>query len=168
MAPSITKERLPLDGGTLIAAGSSGMLQTPGSGSSQYTTSILFASAQAAGSPVSISSADGETEIVFTPSKQYTSLIISAPELQEGTTYTVKTGGTVSDAGNGGLGGVYSGGSEYLSAMLSETMTQFAPDGVSAGGIGGMPEMRGQMQEPPGGFTGETPEFENHNFISGY
>ena len=157
-----------LDGGTLIAAGSSGMLQTPGSGSSQYTASILFASAQAAGSPVSISSADGEREIVFTPSKQYTSLIISTPELQEGTTYTVKTGGTVSDAGNGGLGGVYSGGSEYLSAVLSETVTQFAPDGVSAGGIGGMPEMGGQMQEPPGGFTGETPEFENHNFISGY
>jgi len=152
-----------LNGGLLLAAGSSGMLQTPDAASSQYTASIRFSSSQEAGSPVCLFSTDGETEIIFAPSKPYTSLIISAPELQAGETYTVKTGGTASGEETDGFysDGVYEGGSEYISAALSEVITQFAPDGISAGGMmggmspGGMPEMDGQRQEPPGGFDGE-------------
>ena len=69
-----------LDGGTLIAAGSSGMLQTPGSGSSQYTRPVSYLPLHRRPEVrFRFPPADGEREIVFTPSKQYTSLIIGAP-----------------------------------------------------------------------------------------
>ena len=102
-----------ITGGTVIAAGSSGMAENFGSGSTQGSILLNLSSAQAAGSTVTIEDEDGEVLASFSPTKSYQSVVISTEGMTEGGTYTVKAG-TVSETvtldsviyGNGmGMGG---------------------------------------------------------------
>lgn len=78
-------------GGIFIAAGSSGMAENFGNSSTQGVMMVTVNS-QAAGSAVSLSDSSGNELVSWTPEKEYTSVIISCPEITTGQEYTLTTG----------------------------------------------------------------------------
>ena len=78
-------------GGIFIAAGSSGMAENFGDSSTQGVMMVTVNS-QAAGSAVSLSDSSGNELVSWTPEKEYTSVIISCPEITTGQAYTLTTG----------------------------------------------------------------------------
>lgn len=78
-------------GGIFIAAGSSGMAGNFGDSSTQGVMMVTVNS-QAAGSAVSLSDSSGNELVSWTPEKEYTSVIISCPEITTGQEYTLTTG----------------------------------------------------------------------------
>ena len=78
-------------GGIFIAAGSSGMAENFGDSSTQGVMMVTVNS-QAAGSAVSLSDSSGNELVSWSPEKEYTSVIISCPEITTGQEYTLTTG----------------------------------------------------------------------------
>lgn len=79
-----------ITGGILIATGSSGMALNFGNTSTQG--SILYNASTIQSELVSISDSNGTVLASFTPNKQYNSVVISAPEIKSGETYTLIIG----------------------------------------------------------------------------
>jgi spore coat protein CotH len=125
-----------MKGGTIVAAGSSGMAQSLGTSSSQYSVAITYTSSQAAGTIVHIESESGDDILTFAPAKTYQSVVFSSPQLKKGGTYTVYSGGSSTGAVTDGLysGGTYSGGTQYTTFTVSSVVTTVG----STGGSGGM------------------------------
>lgn len=82
-----------ITGGTLIAAGSSGMLQAPNESSSQVSIAVYFNTTQAANSTLSLLDTNGKTLLTYTSPKAYQSVVLSSPGLKKGSTYTLVSGG---------------------------------------------------------------------------
>jgi len=134
-----------ISGGTLVASGSSGMAQAP-STNTQPSILMYYNSAQAAGTTVTLKDKDGNSVITYTPSKQYSSVAISSPELLVGSTYTL-----------------YSGNTKIINLTLSDAITYLSESGVTTkpqnsgpGGGGMRPRGDGKMRPgagdmPPGG-----------------
>lgn len=145
-----------ISGGTLISAGSSGMLQAPSESSSQNSLKIVMNSLDA-GTVVRIESEDGKELLTFAPAKTFASLVVSSPEITTGTTYKVYTGGTISSENKDGVyeTGTYENGKELGSAAAEAYVTSITEEGVSAGGMGGHGGnggnggMKGQRGEKP-------------------
>lgn len=115
-----------MTGGFLVAVGSAGMAQAPGTTSLQPAVLINLAAAQPAGALVHIEGSDGETLLTFSPSKAYQSIAFSSPELASGATYSVYTGGSSTGAAADGLyqDGTYTPGSQYASFTVASVVTQ--------------------------------------------
>ena len=79
-------------GGTLIAIGSSGMLQTFGSESTQGYLTYICDSSQDAGTLITLSDAGGNELYSCTAQKQFASIVLTLPELKAGETYTLTVG----------------------------------------------------------------------------
>jgi len=135
-----------MNGGYLLAAGSSGMAQAPGTSSSQYAVMINLASSQPAGTLVHIETENGEEILTFAPNKTYQSIIFSSSLLEKGTTYLVYTGGSSTGVITDGLysGGTYSAGTQVTNFTVSGTVTTAgsatgmgAPSGMGPGGFPG-------------------------------
>jgi hypothetical protein len=126
-----------ISGGYLLAVGSSGMAEAPSSSSTQYSVMYNYDSTQAAGTVVHIESESGEDVLTFVPTKQYQSVVLSSPELENGTTYVLYSGGSSSGTASDGLysGGTYTGGTQ----VASLTITSMVTTAGSAGGFGGQP-----------------------------
>jgi hypothetical protein len=141
-----------MNGGFLIAAGSAGMAQAPGTASAQHAVKVNLTS-QAAGSLVRIEAADGTSLVTFAPTKTYQSVVVSSPELKEGTSYTAYTGGASTGTGTDGLyeGGSYSGGTEAAAFTISAIVTEATQAGATTGGMGGQgrPGRNGGTFQPP-------------------
>lgn len=95
-----------IDGGIVIAAGSSGMVQTPAANSKQYCISINLP-ASASGN---ITVKSGSTTLAaFSPSdifgsgKNYQSMVISCPDFTEGKTYSIVSGTSTTSAAISGI-----------------------------------------------------------------
>lgn len=82
-------EVFEVNGGDLIAVGTSGMMQTPSNSSNIYSISYIYSTVQQANTKISIKNSSGEEIILFTPTKNYTSVIISSEKLVKGETYTI-------------------------------------------------------------------------------
>ena len=137
-----------ITGGILVAAGSSGMAQTPSDSSTQKILNIKLTS-QEANSIVNISSSNGKNILTYSPSKPYSSVIVSTPEIKDNTKYTVSVGGSVIGEAKDGLYSdeKYSGGTEVSSEPVSSTITNITQEGASTsimGGQGGFGGKRGQ------------------------
>ena len=88
--------------------------------SSQASISYTFTSAQQAGITVTLKDASGNVIASYTPEKTYQNVIISAPDLTVGQSYTLFTGttsvetitlsGVVTSIGSGGMSGGFGGG----------------------------------------------------------
>lgn len=104
-----------LTGGFLIAAGSSGMVQSVGSVSTQNSLTVFFTSVQPAGTTFALQREDGETLVIYTPEKAYQSVVFSSPDLQNGQTYIILLSG-----------------SEYQRFTVSQTLTTI---GTGGGGM---------------------------------
>ena len=82
---------LTITGGTVIAAGSSGMAQSLSS-DTQGVALLTLSGTQSAGSAVTLKDANGALLASFTPEKPYSSVVISAPGMESGGTYAVACG----------------------------------------------------------------------------
>ena len=80
-----------ITGGILVAAGSSGMAQNLGEDSTQGAMMIGVDSGEA-GSTITLEDSEGNELVSWQPDKVYTCVIISTPEIEKGSTYTLKTG----------------------------------------------------------------------------
>lgn len=80
-----------ITGGVVIASGASGMAQSFGPSSTQCSILYNF-SAQSSG-PIVLRDQNGDTVASFTPAKTYNSVVISAPALAIGETYTLEACG---------------------------------------------------------------------------
>ncbi|MBE6763201.1 MAG: carbohydrate-binding domain-containing protein [Ruminococcaceae bacterium] len=120
-----------IDGGTFIAAGSSGMLQTPSSSSAQYMLSIKSSSSRSAGTAFGILDAAGNTILAFKPSKTYQAVLICSPDIVKGTTYTAYYGGTCSGELADGLYETYTAGTSLGSASVSSIITSIGSNSGS-------------------------------------
>ena len=86
-----------ITGGTIIAAGSSRMAQGFSDTSTQYSLLNNFTTACTSGTEVTLTDASGNIIVSYTPVKTYQSVVISAPALQKGTTYTLTCGSQTTD-----------------------------------------------------------------------
>ncbi len=122
-----------VNGGLLLAAGSSGMAEAPSTSSSQYGALINFTSSLSSTTIFHIQDSSGNNIATFSPAKQYSSMVISSPDLSSGSTYTIYTGGSSTGTELGGLysNGVYSPGTLYQSFTISSKITTI---GSSSGG----------------------------------
>ena len=135
-------------GGTVIAAGYSGMAQNFGTDSTQG--SILLTSRSTSTETIRVTDASGSVLAEFTPAKAYNCVIVSTPALKQGSTYTVTMGGESTDVtldsliyGSSGMGG---GMGDQPGGNMGTP-----PDG-NGGGMGGQPG--GNMGTPPDGNSG--------------
>ncbi len=89
-----------MNGGVLVAAGSVGMAQTPDSSSAQPSVLLTFSQSQAAGSTYLLTDAAGTVLLRYTPAKDFQCIVFSAPELSQGSTYSIyqSTDGTLTGA----------------------------------------------------------------------
>jgi hypothetical protein len=137
-----------VSGGFLVAAGSSGMAQAPSTSSTQYSVMLNFSSAQPAESIVHIETEDGEEILTFVPTKAYQSLVLSSPELKNGETYIVYTGGSSTGTAIDGLysRGTYTAGTQTDSFTISSVVTiAGSPSGSFPGGGGDNMVPRGKQ-----------------------
>ena len=133
-----------ISGGILVAAGSSGMAQAPSDSSSQNSIKVNLTQQQA-NSVINVKSSDGKEILTYAPSKQYSSVIVSTPDINDNTKYSVSVGGTVGGEVKDGLysDSKYSGGTEVGSEITSSTVTNITQEGASANTMG-VPGGRGQ------------------------
>ncbi|MFA7101027.1 MAG: dockerin type 1, partial [Bacilli bacterium] len=107
-----------VDGGTIILAGSSGMLQTP-QATSKVPGFTYTGSTQKAGSVIEVKDSSGNTLVSFTANKQFQNITSSSELYTLGQTYDI-----------------YVNGSKLTSITLTSQITSV---GTSSGGQGGMP-----------------------------
>ena len=134
-------------GGTVIAAGYSGMAQNFGTDSTQG--SILLTSRSASTEAIRVTDASGSVLAEFAPAKAYSCVIVSTPALKQDGTYTVTMGGESTDVtlesliyGTGGMGGGMGG-------QPGGGNMGMPPDG-NGGGMGTPPDGNGGKGGRPG------------------
>jgi hypothetical protein len=126
-----------ISGGTFIISGiNSNMTQAPSNSSAQYCVLVRFSSSQAAGSIVHIQDNNGNDIMTFAPVRAYQSIILSSPDLANGNTYSIYSGGNSTGIVTDGLysGGSYSGGSLYKSFTISGIITTIGNSSFNPGG----------------------------------
>lgn len=114
-----------ITGGILIASGSSGMLQTPSSSSTQHVISAVFSNSLQAGTSINIKSETGENILTFTPNKEYQSIILCSLDVKKGETYTISAGGIASGESKDGLytNSTFSNSTESINCTVSDIIT---------------------------------------------
>jgi hypothetical protein len=83
-----------VSGGTLVAAGSAGMMVAPSTDSDQAWIATALSATAAAGSEVVVTDAEGDEVATWTTGKDAASVVYSAADLTSGETYTVTVDGT--------------------------------------------------------------------------
>lgn len=136
-----------VNGGTLIAVGSIGMVQAPGTDSTQNSVNISLAS-QESGKLIRIEDESGNEVLTFAPEKQYSSVVVCSEDLKTGSTYKVYLGGSAEGEGYRGLysDSNYTKGEEIAIFTVSDKVTNVTQEGVtvSSGRGGGMGGQRGE------------------------
>lgn len=77
-------------GGVVVAAGSSGMAQNFGTNSTQGSILVTFSGGST--EQVTLTDSSGAVLASFTPAKRYTCVVVSAPGVAQGGTYTITAG----------------------------------------------------------------------------
>ena len=125
-----------ITGGIVVAAGSTGMAENFGTASTQG--SILVNLSGSAGQTITLKDSDGNILASFTPAKAFGCVVVSAPGVAQGGTYTIAAGSAsttvtmeslIYGSGMGGFGGM-------------------------GGGMGDPGNMGGGQQPPQGGVGG--------------
>lgn len=134
-----------ITGGIVVALGSSGMAQGFSDTEGQGALFVSF-DAQSAETNLSLCDSSGNALLSFTPSKAYSSAVISCPALQIGKSVSLVAGGKPGGLDDMGFG-------ENVSLSGGETVSQITLTTLlySEGGFGGMGGMGGGR---PGGMGG--------------
>ncbi|MFD2629619.1 carbohydrate-binding domain-containing protein [Oceanobacillus kapialis] len=138
-----------IEGGTLIAAGSSGMAEGVSESSNQSTFMMTFPESLEAGTTVYVEDSNGKAVVAVAPEKAFQSIVISSPDLKQDESYTIYTHGELSgDEVDGFYEDVTSeGGKKVLEFTLTNTMMYLNESGEteqSSGMFGGGRGQRGQ------------------------
>lgn len=134
-----------INGGTVVACGSSTMLETMSENSAQ--PSLLYAgTTQAAGTEITLQDSSGETLLTYAVPNSFSAVLVSCPEMTTGSTYTLTLGTTSQEI------------------PLTQVATTYGVSGGMGGGMdgnmgGGMGDMggssggQGGMNGGPGDFA---------------
>jgi hypothetical protein len=118
------------------------MAESPDADSTQNCVSAALGSTFDAGTLVTLLSSDGSELLSYAPSKSFSHVVISTPDILTGEAYTLCTGGTASAPGSQGeLSSGYGGdGSEAGSFTADDTVSYIGTQGFGGpgGGFGGM------------------------------
>ena len=107
-----------ITGGIVVATGMSGMAQNFGDASTQGSM-LVNVSNQPAGSAVTLKDSGGKTIASFKPEKEYNCVVVSAPDVKQGGSYTLVSGSAetsvkmdslIYGGGQTGMGGGMKGG----------------------------------------------------------
>jgi hypothetical protein len=128
---------LTVTGGTVAAAGSVGMVVTPGASSTQSGVQVTLGSAVPAGTVVQIADPSGTVVAAFVTAKTTASLVFSSAAITEGEEYTVYTGGTATVSA--GLGEGSLDGAEQEGTVTAGEYTAAQGPGGGGGSFGGRP-----------------------------
>ena len=145
-----------LEGGILLACDAGRMTGTPRD-PAQCVVCVNFGTTLEEGTCVQLAGQD--QSFVFRLAAPAATILFSAPDLEQGGTYTVSYGGTWDgDSGVYGIcsGGTYSGGTELAELTLTDLLTSYGQSGMT-GGKGFMDggRMGGGKAPMEGGQTGE-------------
>ncbi|MCD7828505.1 MAG: carbohydrate-binding domain-containing protein [Clostridiales bacterium] len=123
-----------MEGGTLLAMGSSGMAESPSSVSG-VGIDVTFSQTISAGTYIALVS-DSNT-FVFQAQKTMSNLIFISPDLSSGESVTVYYGGSFSGTVTDGIGsnGTYTSGTELTDLTLSSGLSSYGSAGM--GGMNG-------------------------------
>jgi hypothetical protein len=127
---------ITVNGGLLIAAGSSGMAETPNSSSKQNSISMTFDSQLSSKTLIHLESEKGDNIITFMPAKEFQNIIISSPDLNTDENYILYSGGSAEGEDENGLYSdeSYKAGDKEEEFTISEVITSL---GATTGGFGG-------------------------------
>ena len=89
-------------GGVVVALGTSDMAQNFSSASNQGSMLVTF-SQQSAGKNFAVCDSSGKVIVSFTPAKSYKCAVVTAPEIQSGSSYSLVAGATVNGADSNGF-----------------------------------------------------------------
>lgn len=122
-------------GGVLIATGASGMAQNFSSAENQGAMLVTFSGRQ--NKSIALLDESGRVVASFTPVNTYQSAVITAPDVQQGKTYTLVAGGTVDGADEHGFAqnAAITGGT----TLGEVTMTSLIYGGGNGHGMWNMP-----------------------------
>lgn len=126
-----------MNGGYLIATGSSGMACNISSDSTQCGAIVTVGGASA-GETISVADSSGNVIMSYTPSKNWNALNISSPDIKTGETYYVYAGGSLSGATQNGhcfLGGTVTD-SRQLASYEQTSIVYGNTGGFGGGGMG--------------------------------
>ncbi|MBP8640400.1 MAG: carbohydrate-binding domain-containing protein [Oscillospiraceae bacterium] len=127
-----------ITGGTLLAASNGGMDEGFSDSSTQASIVYSLGKTQSAGTSVSLKDSSGNLVAEFTPTKQFSAVYFSVPELANGETYTLCVGSE-----------------EYSVELTSVSFTNGGGMGMGGGQGNQMPS--GGQGGPGGGGNGKTP-----------
>lgn len=129
-----------ISGGTLIASGSSGMAQAP-SDNTQPSIQMNYSSTQAPGGTITLKDKDGAVVASFTPTKDYSSAVISSPQLSLNSSYAL-----------------YSNDTKIVDFTLADSLTYLSESGVTSKPQNSGPGGRGGGGMGPDGGGGMSPD----------
>lgn len=115
-----------MNGGFLVVSGTnSNMTQAPDATSTQYCIMAKSNSSISSSTLFHIQDAAATNIVTFQPVRNYYSIIFSSADLQNGSTYSIYTGGTSTGTNTNGLysGGVYSGGTLKKTFTIGSIIT---------------------------------------------
>ena len=136
----VDSNTLYINGGYVIGVGG-GMMGKPASSSKQYSV-VYGGASMTAGQKIALLDASSNMLFSFeSPISMSATLCMSTPDIKSGTTYTVASGGSVSnysECWQGWYGdGSWSGGSTLTTFTPSSVVTQIGSTGGGPGGGGG-------------------------------
>ena len=146
-----------ITGGTLIAAGSSGMIEAI---SDKSTQAVMTVNATSNSGTIKVTDSTGAVVAEYTPTKSYSCATITSPNLKVGETYKVYCGSTSEDITlsstvtsnvTATMGGGMKGGMGGGRGQMQQNQKQSAPTGQTQTGEGMQAPPDGQMQAPPDG-----------------
>ena len=119
-----------MNGGLVVAAGSSGMAVGNSTSSTQYGVLVNLSAAQTAGTIFHLRASSGTEMLTFKPAKKYQSVFFSSPSLASGS-YDVYLNGSSSGVLNDNLitGGVYTPGTKYTTFSATGVATRVGSSG---------------------------------------
>ncbi len=133
-----------ISGGIFVAAGSSGMAQNFGEDSTQGVMMVTVDSCSA-GSRISLSDSSGNELVSWQADKAYNSVIISCPEITQGSVYTLNTDGNTAEitmsslvygsgSMNGGMGSGNMGAGGMNPGDMGDAMNKHGESGGKGSG----------------------------------
>ncbi|WP_160806866.1 carbohydrate-binding domain-containing protein [Virgibacillus salexigens] len=122
-----------IEGGMLVASGSSGMAQGISEESTQQAIMMTFPEMQDADTSIYLEDSAGEQILGIAPENAFQSVLISTPSLEKDESYTFNAGGKLTGESNDGVyqDATYQEGSLAVDFPLSEVMTYIDESGVT-------------------------------------
>lgn len=135
--------RFQMNGGTLIALGSSGMAMAPSSNSKQNSVMLNVDASLAAGKAIYLEDADRKFVIGAVPTRTIQSIVISSSDIKKNAVYQIMTNGTANKKRDI-MATNATNGDKLTSLTIEETITTYGNSGMMGKPSGGMPPRGGR------------------------